>query len=215
MAKYYVGSISFSDELYHHGITGMKWGVRRYQNADGSLTAQGKARYGYKVSSMSDEELRKAVNRSRMENRYETLRSGSRGRVNKGLGLASKAADIANEAINTFGKEGLKAGKIAGGSSKIFGGVRDLSKKAPKRKRYGSEYSSLSDDELRRRIDRLQLERDYNEIVKNTSSIDKGMDVAKDILSVVGSVVAITGGIITIKKAFGHSDFFFMSRGDS
>lgn len=31
--------------LAHHGIKGQKWGIRRYQNADGSLTAQGKARY--------------------------------------------------------------------------------------------------------------------------------------------------------------------------
>lgn len=33
-------------ELYHHGIKGMKWGVRRYRNSDGSLTPAGKKRYG-------------------------------------------------------------------------------------------------------------------------------------------------------------------------
>jgi hypothetical protein len=31
--------------LAHHGIKGMKWGVRRYQNSDGSLTLAGKKRY--------------------------------------------------------------------------------------------------------------------------------------------------------------------------
>lgn len=33
-------------ELYHHGILGQKWGVRRFQNQDGSYTAAGKERYG-------------------------------------------------------------------------------------------------------------------------------------------------------------------------
>lgn len=33
-------------ELYHWGIKGQKWGIRRYQNPDGSLTEEGKARYG-------------------------------------------------------------------------------------------------------------------------------------------------------------------------
>lgn len=34
------------DEIMHHGILGMKWGVRRYQNEDGSLTAAGRKHYG-------------------------------------------------------------------------------------------------------------------------------------------------------------------------
>lgn len=33
------------NHLQHHGIKGQRWGVRRYQNADGSLTAAGRARY--------------------------------------------------------------------------------------------------------------------------------------------------------------------------
>lgn len=36
----------YNPYLYHHGIKGMKWGVRRYQNADGSYTSAGKERYG-------------------------------------------------------------------------------------------------------------------------------------------------------------------------
>ena len=32
------------NELYHHGVLGQKWGVRRYQNKDGSLTMAGKKR---------------------------------------------------------------------------------------------------------------------------------------------------------------------------
>lgn len=36
---------TYQDELYHYGILGMKWGVRRYQNKDGSLTPAGRRHY--------------------------------------------------------------------------------------------------------------------------------------------------------------------------
>lgn len=86
--------------LRHHGILGMKWGVRRYQNADGTLTAAGKKRYAgeevpttgntkksegstkataaksstaKKTSEMTDEEIRAAINRMQLEKQYKQL----------------------------------------------------------------------------------------------------------------------------------------------
>ena len=38
--------IIYGNELYHHGIKGQKWGIRRFQNEDGTLTEEGKRRYG-------------------------------------------------------------------------------------------------------------------------------------------------------------------------
>lgn len=46
-------------ELYHHGIKGQKWGVRRFQNEDGSLTAAGRQRYG--SAKESDDAIRKRI----------------------------------------------------------------------------------------------------------------------------------------------------------
>lgn len=45
------------NELYHHGIKGQRWGVRRYRNSDGSLTVAGRKRY----DSMSGKKLHKTL----------------------------------------------------------------------------------------------------------------------------------------------------------
>lgn len=46
-------------ELYHYGVKGQRWGVRRYQNPDGSLTAKGKKRIGKEYEKASKKTMRK------------------------------------------------------------------------------------------------------------------------------------------------------------
>lgn len=65
--EYYITS---NGELYHHGVKGMKWGVRRYQNPDGSLTAAGKKRVTrYRQREIATVEKHRARQR-KMENRW-------------------------------------------------------------------------------------------------------------------------------------------------
>lgn len=75
-----------NNELYHYGVPGMKWGVRRYRNADGSLTATGKKRVSkqYKKASIAgDKSLAKHYNKMYMVSYNKTADKMNNGGIEK------------------------------------------------------------------------------------------------------------------------------------
>ncbi|MDO5397626.1 MAG: hypothetical protein Q4G33_06825 [bacterium] len=116
-----------NNELMHHGILGMKWGVRRYQNKDGSLTPAGKRRLQTgqvgttsdkqrssepstasqhkTVKEMSDSELRERISRLELEKRYKDLsKSSEQAKTSKGKSfvmdvLEKSGKNIATQAV--------------------------------------------------------------------------------------------------------------------
>lgn len=127
-----------NNELYHYGVLGMKWGVRRYQKKNGSLTPAGKKRRkmgddnvheDYKkahnsknVKSMSDAELRNRLNRLQMERQYSQL---SPSKVNKGKQYFNTALKVGTT-VATITTTGLT---IYNNADKIMGIVNKVIKK--------------------------------------------------------------------------------------
>ena len=57
------GTFMSDNELRHYGIKGMRWGVRRYQNEDGTLTAAGRKRVSKQYKKVADRVANKFRNR--------------------------------------------------------------------------------------------------------------------------------------------------------
>lgn len=91
---YYIGSIPFDDNyIEHFGIFGMKWGIRRWQNKDGTLTEAGKKHY-YKHSG----EWKRA---GKKQARRDAAKLGALA-DSHAVGKQSKIDDMANEIANRY-----------------------------------------------------------------------------------------------------------------
>ena len=95
--------------LAHHGIKGMRWGVRRFQNEDGTLTEAGKKRY-QQYSDLSETHYRNARNESYWRHQIES--------ENKKMGEAwTNTAKWETKAAQNAMKYAKKADKISGKNS--------------------------------------------------------------------------------------------------
>lgn len=161
-------------QLYHWGIKGMKWGVRRYQNSDGSLTAAGRKRYSdndsgdsgntqskssssssqsskpKSISEMSDAELKAAVARLQLEKQYKDLMPKEEKTVSAGMKFIKAVGKTVGPAIGEASKTLIKDYMIKVGKQKL-----GLDEKKDKK----SDTQKLKDE-----VTKITLKKKYKEL---------------------------------------------------
>lgn len=172
----------YRNELYHHGIKGQRWGVRRYQNEDGTLTDVGMRRLtggGKKDKGVSFDR------HGRLDDDPSNLRKAH-----------SKIREAAAEDNRNLASALNSGSNIAGISSRMA--ARSESKKLAKAASK-IDVSQMSDAELRNRINRMNMERQYKQL--RAEEISKGRGRVSGILSTAGDVLAIGASAASIAVA--------------
>lgn len=172
--------------LYHHGIKGQKWGVRRFQNKDGTLTFEGKR---HRLASLS--ETSSAVKTS----------------AQKG---AKKAKEVSSKLTTPAGaqafQQGVKgANQALQGAKKLSDIANESSKKpsTPRKRLSRDELDTLSNKELQELVTRINLEQRYSELTTNKanrSKVDTGIRCVEALLSLTGGVLSIAVALNQLKS---------------
>lgn len=164
------------NKLMHHGIKGMHWGVRRYQNYDGT-----------RISSNKKQKFKKAAKVAA----GAAVVGGA-----AAVGVAGSKSGKASEAFKP-GKDNKPspAEKITRSTSDIV----DRSSKIVERSNKPTprqDLSKVSNKELQDKINRMQLEKRYSEL--SNTEYDAGRQRTKDILETVGDVAAVGASMAII-----------------
>lgn len=190
-------------ELYHYGIKGQKWGIRRFQSKDGTLTTLGRKRrrksgiLGGRAGSFRDylNDDGSLNDKGREKKKvYDEVNNFSESRQKYNRAMNQDRQD----AIDNFKRKSDNSIAIAREGMKIGNeGTKLYDRFAVRKKTPTVDLSSMTDKELQARINRLNMEQTYQRLMASKET-SKGRQFVDDVLAVGGSALAITSSALVI-----------------